>query len=83
MILGTGGLGGTTGTGGIITPVGTAGNSSTGAGGTVPQRGSIQTCNCDVARGPGAGGLALLLAGLAIAAGRRRAGARVGRKHRK
>jgi hypothetical protein len=84
VILGTGGLGGTTGTGGmIITPVGVAGNSSTGAAGSAPMRGTIQTCNCDVARGPGAGGLALLLAGLAIAAGRRRAGARARRNDRK
>jgi MYXO-CTERM domain-containing protein len=72
VILGTGGQGGTVGTGGIVT-VGTAGHPGTGGGaGTTPQRGSIQTCNCEVARGPGAGGVALLLLGLAIAAGRRR-----------
>jgi MYXO-CTERM domain-containing protein len=72
VILGTGGQGGTVGTGGIVS-VGTAGHTSTGGGGgTLPQRGSIQTCNCEVARGPRAGGIALLLIGLAIAAGRRR-----------
>ena len=38
--------------------------------------GKIQTCSCDTAEGPGAGGVALLLAGLAIARGRTRRVAR-------
>jgi MYXO-CTERM domain-containing protein len=70
-ILGTGGQNGS-GSGGIVT-VGTAGHSGTGGGaGTVPQRGNISTCSCDTARGPGVGGVALLLAALGIAWFRRR-----------
>ena len=81
-ILGTAGQGGGAGgNGGSTVTVGTGGqNGTAGGGGTVPQRGNISNCACDTARGPGAGGVALLLAGLAIAAGRRRAAARVRRK---
>jgi hypothetical protein len=64
-ILGTGGQN-TSGSGGIVT-VGTAGNNgSGGGGGTLPQRGNISSCSCDTARGPGAGGVALMFAGLAM-----------------
>jgi len=82
VILGTGGQGGGSGgSGGNTAVVGTAGNNGTaGGGGTSPQRGNISTCACDTARGPGAGSVALLLAGLAIAAGRRRAAARARRR---
>jgi MYXO-CTERM domain-containing protein len=72
-ILGTGGQN-TVGTGGIIT-VGTGGYTTSGAaggGGTAQQRGMISSCSCDVAQGPGAAGIALLLAGLAVAQIRRR-----------
>jgi MYXO-CTERM domain-containing protein len=70
-ILGTGGQN-TSGSGGFVI-VGTAGNNGTGGGaGTVPQRGNISTCSCDTARGPGAGGVALMLAGLALARIRKR-----------
>ena len=77
VILGTGGQGGSvnpTGAAGT-SPTGTGASSATGAGGTAPM-GKIQTCSCDTAEGPGAGGVALLLAGLAIARGRTRRAAR-------
>ena len=80
VILGTGGQGGTSargGSGGVTT----SGSAGSGAGGTLPPRGNIQTCGCDAADGPGGGGGALLLAAGAIfLAGRRRATARVRRK---
>jgi len=70
-ILGTGGQNGS-GSGGVVI-VGTAGNNGTGgAGGAAPQRGNISSCSCDVARGPGAGGVALMLVGLAMARIRKR-----------
>jgi MYXO-CTERM domain-containing protein len=69
VILGTGGQGGTTGSGGIT---GAGGSTSTGSGATgVPPK-KIQTCSCETAEGPSAGAVALLLAGLAVAGGRRR-----------
>jgi MYXO-CTERM domain-containing protein len=69
-IVGTGGQGGTTGTGGRPGP-GSGGMVPTGTGGTIGPKGTIDTCKCETAEGPGAGGIALLLAGLAIAAARR------------
>lgn len=69
-ILGTGGQGGTTGSGATTGP-GSGGTSSTGSGGTIGPKGKIDTCKCETAEGPGAGGIALLLAGLAIAIARR------------
>jgi MYXO-CTERM domain-containing protein len=64
-ITGAAGSGGNSG--GTAGRAGTTGNSDAG-----PPRGNIQTCKCDTAQGPGAGGIALLLAGIAVAAGRRR-----------
>ena len=82
VILGTGGQGGsaTTGVAGTSPTTGSGGSSSqTGAGGSPPM-GKIQTCSCDTAEGPGAGAVALFLAGLTIALGRtRRARARIRR----
>jgi len=79
VILGTGGQGGRGGSG-------TAGSSATGtagsgSGGTETPRPKISTCGCDTAEGPRAGTLGLLLAGVALALGRRRrAAARPRRK---
>lgn len=77
-IVGTGGAGGSTsvGTGGSGTSTGT-GTGSAGATGQTPT-GKINTCNCEVAQGPGAAGVALLLAGVVVAAGRRRRRAAAG-----
>jgi len=69
-IVGNGGQGGTTGVGARSGP-GSGGTSSTGSGGSIMPKGTIDTCKCETAEGPGAGGVALLLAGLAIAAVRR------------
>ena len=77
----TTGTGGSPGTGGRTNTGGTtgaAGSSATGAGGTgsggsaTLHEGGITTCNCDTSSGPGASGLALLLAALAVASLRRR-----------
>jgi endoglucanase len=73
-IIGTGGQGqgGAVGSGGSNTTTGAGGSTSSGAGGTMGKpKGMIDTCKCETAEGPGAGGIALLLAGLAVAAGRR------------
>ncbi len=74
----TTGTGGSPGTGGRTNSGGTtgaAGSSVTGAGGTggssMAREGGITTCSCDTSSGPGASGLALLLAALGIAAVRR------------
>jgi MYXO-CTERM domain-containing protein len=69
ILVGTGGAGGnnSVGVGGSIGPLGGGGN-----GGSAPMRGQISTCKCETAEGPGAGGVALLIAGVGIAAGRRR-----------
>jgi MYXO-CTERM domain-containing protein len=69
-IVGNGGQGGTTGVGARSGP-GSGGTSSTGSCGSIMTKGTIDTCKCETAEGPGAGGVALLLAGLAIAAVRR------------
>jgi len=69
-ISGTGGqvgAGGSTGLGGS-SGLGGSGNGTT----TGLHAGGIQTCSCDQGGGPRAGGLALLLAGLAVARSRRR-----------
>ncbi len=71
---GSPGTGGRTNTGGTT---GAAGSSATGAGGSgsggtsMAREGGITTCSCDTSNGPGASGLALLLAALGIAAVRR------------
>jgi hypothetical protein len=87
---GTFGTGGTTGsgTGGQVGSGGTPGHGgsagglagSSGTGGvTGAHAGGIQTCSCDESGAPRAGGLALLLAALAIAGRRRRLEKRAGR----
>jgi hypothetical protein len=78
----TTGTGGSPGTGGRTNTGGTtgaAGTSATGAGGSgaggssMAREGGITTCSCDTSSGPGASGLALLLAALGVASLRRRA----------
>ena len=85
----TTGTGGSTGTGGRTNTGGTtgaAGSSATGAGGTgsggssTLHEGGITTCSCDTSSGPGASGLALLLAALGVASLRRRARAAAPRR---
>jgi hypothetical protein len=87
----TTGTGGSTGTGGRTNTggaTGAAGSSATGAGGTgsggssMVHEGGIQTCSCDTSSGPGASGLALLLAAFGIAAARRRVRAAAPRRRR-
>jgi MYXO-CTERM domain-containing protein len=71
-VSGTGGVaatGGTTGAGGYV--FGTGGSSPGTGGAPMGHPGGIQTCSCD-ASGPGAGGLALMLAAVAFATTRRR-----------
>ncbi len=58
------------GTGGTVGPNGTGGATGSG-GGSGPHESGVTTCSCDTASGPGAGGLALMLAGLAVALARR------------
>jgi MYXO-CTERM domain-containing protein len=72
------GRGGTTGAAGSGV-AGTTGAAGTGSGvagssggATSMPPGQIQTCKCDTAEGPGAGGIALLLGAAAIAGARRR-----------
>jgi hypothetical protein len=88
----TTGTGGSTGTGGRANTGGTtgaAGSSATGAGGTgsggssMVHEGGIQTCSCETSSGPGASGLALLLAALGVASLRRRAHAVVRPRRRR
>jgi hypothetical protein len=76
---GTSGVAGSTGTGrggtsGTAGTMGAAGAGATGTGGTMggPHIGGVTTCHCDVAEGPGAAGVALMLGVLAIAARRGR-----------
>ena len=85
----TTGTGGSTGTGGRTNTGGTtgaAGSSATGAGGTgsggtsMAREGGITTCSCDTSSGPGASGLALLLAAFGVASLRRRARAAAPRR---
>jgi hypothetical protein len=82
---GTGGIrgaGGSSGTG----VFGTGGSLLTGAGGTGAgassgaHEGGINSCSCDAASGPGAGGLAMLLAAVGVASLRRRARAVASRR---
>jgi len=70
-VSGTGGSR-TTGTGGSVSP-GAGGSSGSGTGGSsgAGHEGGVTTCSCDTASGPGAGGLGLMLAGLAVALARR------------
>jgi hypothetical protein len=77
---GTGGVSGTGGQSATGGSNGQGGSTSSGLGGSTPGTGGgptghpagIQTCSCDDASGPRAGGLALMLAALAIAAVRSR-----------
>ncbi|HEY7374215.1 MAG TPA: MYXO-CTERM sorting domain-containing protein [Polyangia bacterium] len=70
VILGNGGAGGNTSTGAAgYAGAGPGTGNSGGAAMETPHM--ISTCKCETAEGPSAAGVALLLAGVAVAAGRR------------
>jgi MYXO-CTERM domain-containing protein len=77
VVTGSGGdtsTGGRTGSGGTKGTGGNVGSGGGTGGATAPHEGGVTTCNCDSSTGaPSAGGLAIFLAGLALALVRRRA----------
>jgi len=71
IILGTGGVGGSVSVGSGGSGQGNPGTGNA-AGTTGVKPGKINTCSCEVAQAPGAAGIALVLAGVAIAVRRSR-----------